>query len=137
MDDHFVAHNEGLPAKAWATMLLENQGDYGLMALVLAAKEEGHLTKEGITPLINEFTGLNPSMEQISSKAEELGFKPADSGDLLAIVEKVVAEKIDFVKERGMGAMGPLMGVVMQECGGAADGKQVSALLREVIMRNA
>jgi len=28
-----------------------------------------------------------------------------------------------------MGAMGPLMGVVMQECGGAADGKQVSALL--------
>jgi len=137
LDDHFVAHNEGLPAKAWATMLLENQGDYGLMALVLAAKEEGHLTKEGITPLINEFTGLNPSMEQISSKAEELGFKPADSGDLLAIVEKVVAEKIDFVKERGMGAMGPLMGVVMQECGGAADGKQVSALLREVIMRNA
>ena len=29
-----------------------------------------------------------------------------------------------------------LMGLVMKECGGAADGKQVSALLREEIMRH-
>ena len=62
--------------------------------------------------------------------------KPADSGDLAEVVEKVIAERLDFVKERGMGAMGPLMGVVMKECGGAADGKQVSALLREAIMRH-
>ena len=58
------------------------------------------------------------------------------SGDLAEVVEKVIAERLDFVKERGMGAMGPLMGVVMKECGGAADGKQVSALLREAIMRH-
>ena len=48
----------------------------------------------------------------------------------------MVDSRIDFVKERGMGALGPLMGLVMKECGGAADGKQVSALLREVIMRH-
>ena len=41
-------------------------------------------------------------------------------------------ERADFVRERGMGAMGPLMGVVMQAVG-AADGKVVSALLREAI----
>jgi glutamyl-tRNA(Gln) amidotransferase subunit E len=76
-------------------------------------------------------------MDQLSAKAEELGLKPADAGDLAEIVEKVVATRLDFVKERGMGAMGPLMGVVMKECGGAADGKQVSALLREAIMRHA
>jgi glutamyl-tRNA(Gln) amidotransferase subunit E len=117
-------------------MLLENDGDVGLMALVLAAKEEGHVTREGMSVLIKEFAEQNPSMEQLSSKAEQLGIKPADAGDLMSIVEKVVAGRIDFVKERGMGALGPLMGVVMKECGGAADGKQVSALLREVIMRH-
>jgi glutamyl-tRNA(Gln) amidotransferase subunit E len=90
-----------------------------------------------MTALIEEFIGDNPSMEQLANKADTLGIKPADSGDLLTIVEKVVASRIDFVKERGMGALGPLMGVVMQECGGAADGKQVSALLREIIMRHA
>ena len=137
LDDDFVSHSEGLPQKAWATMLLENEGDIGLMALVLATKEEGHVTREGMSALIQEFAGQNPSMDQLSSKAEELGLKPADVGDLATIVEKVVSDRIDFVKERGMGAMGPLMGVVMKECGGAADGKQVSALLREAIMRHA
>ena len=136
LDDDFVAHSQGLPQKAWATMLLENEGDVGLMALVLATKEAGHITREGMGRILEEFSGKNPSMEQLAARAEELGLKPADSGDLLHVVEKVVADRIDFIKERGMAAMGPLMGVVMKECGGAADGKQVSALLKEVIMRH-
>lgn len=136
LDDDFVAHSQGLPQKAWATMLLENEGDVGLMALVLATKEAGHITREGMSRILEEFSGKNPSMEQLATRAEELGLKPADSGDLVHVVEKVVADRMDFIKERGMAAMGPLMGVVMKECGGAADGKQVSALLKEVIMRH-
>ena len=66
-------------------MLLENDGDIGLMALVLAAKEEGHVTREGMAALIEAFSGDNPSMEQLSTKADELGIKPADSGDLLTM----------------------------------------------------
>lgn len=136
-DDHFIAHAGGLPQKAWASMLLENEGDIGLMALVLAAKEEGHVARDGISELLSSLEGEVPSMAEIATRSESLGLKPADTGDLMAIVEKVVAERLDFVKERGMGAIGPLMGVVMGECGGAADGKQVSALLREVIQRHA
>jgi glutamyl-tRNA(Gln) amidotransferase subunit E len=44
-------------------------------------------------------------------------------------------ERLDFVKERGMGAMGPLMGVVMGACPGV-DGKEVSAVLRTIIQRH-
>ena len=136
LDDHFIAHSNGLPPKAWATMVLENQANYGLMALILTAKEEGHITKEGISFSLEHFKGKNPSLDQISAWAQKMGYKPAAAEDLLTIVEKVVEERIDFVKERGMGAMGPLMGVVMQKCGGSADGKTVSALLRETIMRH-
>ena len=136
LDDHFISHSQGLPQKAWATMLLENEGDIGLMALVLAAKEAGHVTREGMQTLLAEFEGQNPTIDQLSSKAEELGLKPADASDLADIVANVVSGRLDFIKERGMGAMGPLMGLVMKECGGAADGKQVSALLREEIMRH-
>ncbi len=135
LDDYFVSHSEGLPSKAWATMLLENEGDIGLMALVLAAKEAGYVTREGMQVLIAEFEGQNPTIDQLSSKSEELGLKPAAASDLADIVAKVVLDRFDFVKDRGMGAMGPLMGLVMKECGGATDGKQVSALLREEIMR--
>jgi len=135
LDDHFVDHHQPLPLKAWASMLLENEGDYGLMALVLAAKEQGHLTREGMAPLLIQLKNTNPTIVEIADLAESLGLKPTDEGDLAAIVEKVIQSRVDFVKERGMGALGPLMGVVMKECGGAADGKQVSALLRESIMR--
>ena len=48
------------------------------------------------------------------------------------MIQGIVNERLAFVQERGMGAMGPLMGVVMQAAGGA-DGKEVSALLRAAI----
>ena len=65
--------------------------------------------------------------------AEEHGLKPADESQLADIISAVVADRTDFIKERGMGAIGPLMGVVMQQAG-AADGKAVSALLKQAIL---
>ena len=46
---------------------------------------------------------------------------------------EVLSNRSDFVKERGMGAVGPLMGMVMQSLGGSADGKLVSKILRDRI----
>ena len=73
-------------------------------------------------------------MEEIAKFAADNGLKPADLGDLESIVNDIVSKRADFVKERGMGAMGPLMGIVMQAVG-AADGKAVSALLRAAIQK--
>ena len=52
---------------------------------------------------------------------------------LLDAVSEVLSTRSDFVKERGMGAVGPLMGMVMQNLGGSADGKLVSKILRDRI----
>ena len=38
-----------------------------------------------------------------------------------------------MIRDRGLGAMGPLMGAVMGKLGGAADGKVVSDILKEKI----
>ena len=73
--------------------------------------------------------------QEIEAYADENGLVPADIGDLESIVEGIVLERIDFVQERGMGAMGPLMGVVMGACPGV-DGKEVSAVLRAMIQRH-
>jgi len=48
-------------------------------------------------------------------------------------VDEVVNENADMIRERGMGAMGPLMGMVMGKLGGSADGKAVSDALRSKI----
>ena len=44
-----------------------------------------------------------------------------------------MAQNADMIRERGMGAMGPLMGAVMGKLGGSADGKAVSDALRTKI----
>ena len=72
-------------------------------------------------------------LEWFSSKAEQNGFTPADTGAVEAAVEEVVAENLGMIRERGMGAMGPLMGAVMGKLGGSADGKAVSNALRSKI----
>ena len=133
LDDIYVEHVHDLPHKGWASVVLENDtADPELCAKVLTVKEEGLLTRESMNEIIEHFTGSNPTHQEIADYGEANGFKPADVGDLGAIIEGIVAERADFVKERGMGAMGPLMGVVMQTVG-AADGKVVSALLRQAI----
>jgi glutamyl-tRNA(Gln) amidotransferase subunit E len=53
--------------------------------------------------------------------------------ELLVIVKKIVEERSDFIAERGNGALGPLMGVVMAEVRGSVDGKLVSEVLRQEI----
>ena len=53
--------------------------------------------------------------------------------ELEAVIKKIVAERTDFVVQKQKGALGPLMGVVMQEVRGSVDGKVVSELLRKEI----
>ena len=115
-------------------MLLENEDENPqLCKAVLIAKENGDLTREAVNSVIRAFSQKPlPSSEIISKYAADNGLKPADLGDLESIINDIVNQRIDFVKERGMGAMGPLMGIVMQAAG-AADGKAVSALLRAAI----
>ena len=135
LDDLFVDNISDLPPKGLATLLLENDtANPQLLANVLRAKEAGHLSRESMNEIVTVFVGSNPTVEEIAEYAENNGYKPADAADLASVVDSIIAQRIDFVKERGMGAMGPLMGIVMQEAAGA-DGKQVSALLRVAIQK--
>lgn len=135
LDDIFVNNIDDLPHKGLATLILENDtANPSLLANVLRAKESGHLSRESMNEIVAALSGSNPTLAEIAEYAEKNGYKPADVADLTSIVDNIVAERIDFIKERGMGAMGPLMGVVMQAAAGA-DGKQVSALLREAIQK--
>ena len=52
-----------------------------------------------------------------------------------AVVAAIVAGREEFVRERGEAALGPLMGLVMKELRGKADGALISAALRREIER--
>ena len=136
LDDLYFEFKAELPAKAWASILMDNEGqEPQFLADVLQTKEQGFVSRDGMNTLIAEFSNKPYSMESMAAWAEENGLKPADASGLESVVKSVVESRLDFVKERGMGAMGPLMGLVMKEAKGA-DGKQVSDLLRKQIMQH-
>jgi glutamyl-tRNA(Gln) amidotransferase subunit E len=53
--------------------------------------------------------------------------------DLEIIVKKIIADRADFVAQKGMASLGPLMGIVMAEVRGSVDGKVVSEILKKEI----
>lgn len=123
-----------LPPKAWASALLESGTDKpNSLAASVHLRERGLLSREGAVTLLDESTEA-PVEELVlwmSSESESRGFIPADTSSIEEAVDAVINERSDFIEDRGMGAVGPLMGMVMQKLGGSADGKAVSKILRD------
>ena len=69
----------------------------------------------------------------VLERAETTGHVPADSSAIDAVIEQVLTERSSFVAERGMAAMGPLMGVVLAALGDGADGRAVSSALKAAL----
>ena len=61
----------------------------------------------------------------------DLGQKRVE--DIERYVENIIDQRIDFVKEQGIGAVGSLMGEVMKEFRGSVSGKILSNILKEKI----
>ncbi|WP_321504694.1 Glu-tRNA(Gln) amidotransferase subunit GatE [uncultured Methanoregula sp.] len=100
----------------------------GAYLAIWRAVEGGKAAKEAVPDLIRSIA----KGSSIDTALAELA--PAVSrAELETIVRKIIAERSDFVAEKGKAALGPLMGVVMEEVRGSVDGKVVSEILRREI----
>ncbi|MGB1586801.1 MAG: GatB/YqeY domain-containing protein, partial [Thermoplasmatota archaeon] len=69
----------------------------------------------------------------VAGAIEAAGATAVDDSEVDAIIQAAVDERMEFVKERGMGAIGPLMGPVMGQLRGKVDGSVISAKLKAAI----
>jgi len=70
----------------------------------------------------------------ISVKDAMAQLAPTVSRDELeAVIRKIIADRSEFIAQKQKAALGPLMGVVMQEVRGSVDGKVVSEILKKEI----
>jgi glutamyl-tRNA(Gln) amidotransferase subunit E len=92
------------------------------------AVETGAAAKEAIPALLRSIAAGSPVDKALGQLA------PAISrAELETIVRTIIANRSDFVKEKGKAALGPLMGLVMEEVRGSVDGRLVSEILRKEI----
>ena len=95
---------------------------------VLRAVEKGIVAKEAIPEILTAIARGSTADQAMAQLA------PTVSRDELeAVIKKIVAGRVEFIAEKQKAALGPLMGVVMQEVRGSVDGKVVSELLRKEI----
>ena len=89
----------------------------------------GTIAKEGI-PALLRVMAWEPD-KTMNEFLESAGLTAPSSGDIDDIIERIVNEKKDFIMEKGERALGPLMGIAMEELRGKVDGQTVSSKLRE------
>lgn len=97
----------------------------------LALVSRGSVAKEGLTGLLRALAG-HPEMKAAEA-AVAAGLAGVDETEVMKAVQAIVATKVDLVRSKGERAAAPLMGLVMKELRGRADGGMVSAILKKEI----
>jgi glutamyl-tRNA(Gln) amidotransferase subunit E len=138
-----LASMEGMSSVAASTLLytfseLEaadvdtSKLDQARMTELFGMLIEGAFAKEALPAILKEMAVSGSKPKDALSK---LGLEAVDESEAVAIIAGIVAERADFVKSKGMGAVGPLMGPVMGALKGKLDGKRVSDILSQEIKK--
>ncbi|RLG98558.1 Glu-tRNA(Gln) amidotransferase GatDE subunit E, partial [Candidatus Bathyarchaeota archaeon] len=89
----------------------------------------GKLAKEAIPDVI---TWLSKNEDKnVEDAIKSLGLSMLSEEEIRRIVRETVEKNMELVKQRGKGAFGPLMGIIMRNYRGKVDAEKVSKLLKE------
>ncbi len=89
----------------------------------------GEISKDALPDLLEEL-GKGFTVEE---SIDRLGVRKIEEKKIRNIVSEIIENKEDLIEERGSKAVDALMGIVMKEVGGRADGKLVHKILKEKV----
>ncbi len=127
-----------------ATTLLNTYGELESAGIDTSAFDEGRMlglfrmlaeskfAKEALPAILRE---MGTSGCDAAAAVKKLGLESVDESEAIAIIAKIVNDRADFVKEKGMGAVGGLMGPVMGALRGKLDGKRANEILMAEIKK--
>lgn len=95
--------------------------------------EENKISKDAIKNLIVAVS-KNPS-EDVEKIANDANLILLSEEEVISIIHDIATQNESMIKERQMGAMGPLMGMSMKKLKGKADGSLVNKIVREEIQK--
>ena len=93
--------------------------------------EEGKISKDAIKDLMIAVSKKPDA--NVADIAEEANLTLLSEDAVKEIIHEIAVQNEAMIKERQMGAMGPLMGMSMKKLKGKADGSLVNKIVREEI----
>jgi len=78
---------------------------------------------------------MSGKSENVSIAIQNTDVSSMDEDELNEILDKIIQNNIELVKERGEYAVVTLMGIAMKEVRGKASGKMVNALLQKKVSK--
>jgi glutamyl-tRNA(Gln) amidotransferase subunit E len=114
---------EGVPDDAFTSDVL---------AEILNAVGQGLVAKEAVP---NVLSAVGKKGITVAEAIMSLGLSTADEDEVKKVVGSIISKHQSLIAERGEAAFSPLMGEVMKELRGRADGELVSRVLREELDR--
>ena len=95
--------------------------------------EENKISKDAIKNLMVAVS-KNPS-DDVEKIANDANLILLSEEEVISIIHDIATQNESMIKERQMGAMGPLMGMSMKKLKGKADGSLVNKIVREEIQK--
>jgi glutamyl-tRNA(Gln) amidotransferase subunit E len=111
----------------WAKYIESNQIDIKDLELFISSLEKGDVSKEASSAVREDLLKGKTIVEALELKSSR------ETVDLEALVDRLIAEKADFIREKGSFAQKPIMGLVMKEARGRVDGKLVNDVVKKKI----
>ena len=121
-----------LPARLEREGVPESNVDSRSLVAALEAVAKGKAAKEAVPDILRESASKKITVDEAISS---LGLGAVSESEVERIVESIVAREGELISERGEGAFSPLMGEVMKELRGKADGSTVARVLRKELDR--
>jgi glutamyl-tRNA(Gln) amidotransferase subunit E len=112
-------HRDGYP--------IENIKNNEIMEVFILLKK-GLIVKESI-PEIFVWLSKNPNKSALDA-LKELRIKMITKEELTKIIDSILEDNSELIIERGMRAMGPLMGLLMRDVRGGVNAKEAQILLQ-------
>ncbi len=135
-----VCSEQGIAPSFVATVLTENLKSLGRegapvseltpnhLESVFSAVRAGTVAKEAASSILAWLS--KNSSRTVEDAIQELGMRMLSEHELLRIIDKIIELNADLIKEKGEGAYGKIMGLVMSEVRGSADPAEVTRLIR-------
>jgi glutamyl-tRNA(Gln) amidotransferase subunit E len=95
--------------------------------------DAGAIAKESVTLLFEKL--MKREAASVDEAVKAIGASLMSDEELSKAIDRIIAENMAAVEEKGMGALSTLMGKCMKELRGKADGQKINAVLKEKMQK--